>query len=114
MFEMPTIAFKMKLFKGFEEEYKRRHDNIWPELKELLDDAGISDYYIFLDEETSILFAVMKITDRKNLDALPHYEVMKRWWAQMKDIMETNEDDSPVSVPLTKVFHLKKTESKIY
>jgi len=104
----------MKLFKGFEEEYKRRHDNIWPELKELLDEAGISDYYIFLDEETSILFATMKITDRRNLDDLPHHEVMKRWWAQMKDIMETNEDDSPVSVPLTKVFHLKKVESKIY
>lgn len=111
---MPRLAFKMKLFKGYEEEYKRRHAAIWPALKQLLQDAGISDYSIFLDEETGFLFATLKVTDEKNLHTLPANEIMKSWWSYMKDIMETNEDESPVSIPLKKVFHLKKGNPKIY
>jgi len=103
---MKQIAFKMKLHKGFEEEYKRRHDAIRPELKDLLYSKGISEYYIFLDEETGILFGTLKISDEHKLEELPHHPVMQRWWAFMKDIMETNEDNSPVSIPLQPVFYL--------
>lgn len=100
------VASKMKLIKGFEAEYKRRHDEIWPELKMLLKDTGISDYSIFLDKETNNLFAYFTIGDHKKLNELPEKEVMKKWWTYMKDIMETNEDDSPVSIPLEEVFYL--------
>jgi len=100
------VAFKMKLFPGFEAEYKKRHDEIWPELVQLLKEAGISDYSIFLDEETNSLFGVLKITDPKNMNNLPHQEVMQRWWKYMGDIMESNADNSPVSVPLKEVFYL--------
>jgi L-rhamnose mutarotase len=31
---------------------------------------------------------------------------MRRWWAHMADIMETNPDGSPAVVPLETVFHL--------
>jgi L-rhamnose mutarotase len=101
------IASKMKLLKGFETEYKRRHDEIWPELKTLLKEAGIKDYSIFLDEETKDLFAYFTIEDDKKIDELPAREIMKKWWDYMKDIMETNEDNSPVSIPLKEVFYLK-------
>lgn len=100
------IASKMKLLKGFETEYKKRHDEIWPELKMLLKETGISDYSIFLDEETHILFAYFTIEDKTKLNALPDQPVMKKWWAYMKDIMETNGDHSPVSLPLKEVFYL--------
>lgn len=100
------IASKMKLLKGFEAEYKKRHDEIWPELKMLLKETGISDYSIFLDQESSILFAYFTIEDKTQLNALPDQPVMKKWWAYMKDIMETNEDYSPVSLPLKEVFYL--------
>lgn len=103
---MQRIAFKMKLFKGFEKEYKKRHDDIWPELEQLLKDAGISDYTIFLDETTNSLFGVLKAEDPQNLNNLPQQPVMQRWWAYMRDIMETNGDDSPVQVPLKEVFYL--------
>jgi L-rhamnose mutarotase len=103
---MHRIAFKMKLFKGKEAEYKKRHDEIWPELKSLLKQAGIEEYSIFLDEETNILFGVLKIEDPMKLDELPNHPLMKNWWSYMKDIMETNEDDSPVSVPMSEVFYL--------
>lgn len=100
------IAFKMQLHKGFEAEYKKRHDEIWPELQQLLKQTGISEYSIFLDESTGSLFGVLKIKDAAMLDQLPSHPVMQRWWAYMKDIMETNADDSPVSVPLREVFYM--------
>ena len=104
---MQRIAFKMKLYKGKEDEYKKRHDEIWNELKELLKQTGIKDYSIFLDETSNDLFAYLTIDDAKKLDALPNEAVMKKWWSYMKDIMETNEDDSPVTVSLKEVFYLE-------
>jgi L-rhamnose mutarotase len=102
---MARIAFKMKLHNGKEEEYKKRHDELWPELTELLKTNGISDYSIFLDKETNILFGVMN-AEQSLLDKLPNEPVMKKWWAYMKDIMETNADNSPVSTSLEEVFFL--------
>jgi len=103
---MDRVAFKMKLFPGFEQEYKKRHDEIWPELSALLKDTGISDYAIFLDEETNSLIGVLKVADKALLDTLPVNAVMQKWWAYMGDIMESNPDNSPVSTPLKEVFYL--------
>lgn len=99
-------AFKMKLKPGFEAEYKKRHDEIWPELAALLSDNGIQDYSIFLDEETLILFAVQKISPDFDHKFLPNHPIVKKWWAYMGDIMETNPDNSPVAIPLQEVFYL--------
>jgi len=103
---MERVAFKMKMFPGQEAEYKKRHDEIWPELVDLLKEVGISDYSIFLDEETNSLFGVLKVTDKALLDTLPAKAVMQKWWAYMGDIMASNPDNSPVSVPLKDVFYL--------
>lgn len=102
---MQRNAFKMKLRPGFEAEYKKRHDEIWPELAAELSRAGVSDYSIFLDEETLTLFAVQKLSDDNTAGDLPRCEIVQRWWAYMADIMETNPDNSPVCVPLPEVFH---------
>lgn len=96
----------MKLRKGFEEEYRRRHDALWPELAELLHKTGIREYSIFLEERTGQLFGFLKIEEAATLDQLPEQPVMQRWWAYNKDIMDTNPDDSPVSIPLKEVFYL--------
>lgn len=96
----------MKLFPGFVAEYKKRHDNLWPELKDLLKENGVRRYSIFLDEGTLTLFGVMEVEDEDRLNALPEHPVMKKWWSHMRDIMETNPDNSPVSVPLKEVFYL--------
>ena len=103
---MPRLAFKMKLFPGGEAEYKKRHDEIWPELQALLKQTGISEYSIFLDRETNSLFGVLQIADSAKMDTLPQQAVMQRWWAHMADIMDANEDHSPVSIPLEEVFYL--------
>ncbi len=104
---MQRVAFKMQLFKGCEAEYKRRHKALWPELISLLKQSGVKDYSIFLDEETNALFGYLTIDDTTRLDELPADPVMKKWWAYMKDMMETNEDNSPVSVGLKEVFYLQ-------
>ncbi len=103
---MQQLAFEMKLMKGCEIEYQKRHAEIWPELVDLLKEKGISEYHIYLNEESLSLFGVLKISDALKLNELPQHPVMKKWWAYMKDIMETNSDDSPVSIPLKNVFIL--------
>ncbi|MCL4163325.1 UNVERIFIED_CONTAM: hypothetical protein GTU68_005389 [Idotea baltica] len=103
---MERIGFKMKLHPGMEAEYKKRHDEIWPELSELLAAYGIRNYVIFHDPETNILFATFQKTDANRLDELADAPVMKKWWAFMGDIMDTNPDTSPVQKPLDCVFDL--------
>jgi L-rhamnose mutarotase len=101
---MQRVAFKMKLLKGKREEYIKRHNQIWPELTELLKTNGISDYSIFLDEETNTLFGVQKTAKSAGSQDLGNSEIVKEWWKYMADIMETNPDNSPVTIPLEEVF----------
>lgn len=106
-YTMQRLAFKMKLNKGQKEAYKKRHDALWPELKQLLKDNGVSEYSIFFDEETSILFAFQKVSGKGGSQDLANNDVVKKWWHFMADIMETNPDNSPVSVPLEELFYLE-------
>ena len=104
---MQKHAFKMRLHQGCEDEYRRRHDEIWPELVALLKDAGISDYSIHLDRETNILFGVLWRSDDHQMDDLPTHDVMKKWWAHMADIMDSHSDSEPVVTDLETVFHMQ-------
>lgn len=103
---MEQIGFRMQLNKGQAAEYRRRHDEIWPELVTLLKDAGISDYSIFLHEDTNSLFAVLRRTPDHTMNTLPLQSIMQRWWAHMADIMASGENDEPIVEPLERVFHL--------
>lgn len=104
---MTRKAFKMFLNKGFEAEYKKRHEEIWTEIKDLLKDAGVANYSIFLDEETGVLFGVLDCHDKNKYQNIPLQPIMQKWWDYMKDLMQTNEDNSPVIISLKEVFHLK-------
>ena len=106
MIDTETVAFRMQLHAGCEEEYARRHDAIWPELAALLRASGVVEYSIFLDPTSLALFAVLTRRRDHTLDALPDHPVMQRWWAMMADIMDTNADQSPLQVPLREVFRL--------
>ena len=103
---MKRHAFKMKLKPGVVAEYKKRHDEIWPELAATLKAAGVSDYSIFLDEETLTLFAVQKLNDRNSAADLPNLPIVRKWWNSMAPLMETHVDNSPIVTPLHEVFHL--------
>lgn len=103
---MEKYAFKMHLNPGMADEYRRRHDAIWPELVALLKGAGVQDYSIHLDPDTNILFGVLWRRRDHGMDALPAHPVMQRWWAHMADIMATGPDNAPVAVPLVPMFHM--------
>lgn len=104
---MKRFGFKMKLKPGCREEYIRRHQAIWPELADLIKSGGVSDYSIFLDEETNILFGVQKVSGEQSSQEMGVQPVVARWWEYMKDIMDTNPDNSPVTFPLEEVFYLE-------
>ena len=104
---MQRLAFKMHLNEGQKIEYKKRHDEIWPELKQFLKDAGFNEYSIFLDEETNTLLAFQKVSGAGSSQDLGQNEIVKKWWAFMKDIMKSNPDNSPVTVPLEEVFYME-------
>lgn len=97
-------AFRMQLHPGHEAEYRRRHDALWPELRDLLVTHGIRNYSIHLDPESGALFGYLERTADHRMDDLPAHPVMQRWWQHMKDLMATNPDGSPVVVPLTPMF----------
>jgi len=103
---MERTGFTMQIKPGCEAEYKRRHDEIWPELTRLLRKSGIFDYTIFLDERTLRLFAVQKRSADHAADRLPEEQIMREWWEYMADLMEVNPDGSPVTLPLREVFHM--------
>ena len=105
---MPIRAFRMSLNPGQAEEYRQRHEQIWPELVDALRSAGVSDYRIFLDPQSFALFAVMTHDDAHQLDQLHTLEVMQRWWQYMQPIMHSHPDASPVTVDLQPVFSLAR------
>jgi L-rhamnose mutarotase len=102
---MISIAFKMKLKPGARQEYKRRHDALWPEMNALLKAGGVHEYSIFHDAETDILFAVQKVNEGERLN-VQQKGVLQEWWDYMADLMEVNPDNSPVMVELEQLFKL--------
>ncbi len=104
---MEKIAFKMQLKPGCAEEYRLRHDAIWPKLVDLLRVSGVRDYSIYLDEATLTLFAVLWRSADHRMADLPGHSVMREWWAFMADLMETHAGNEPVATPLPCIFHLE-------
>lgn len=104
---MKRVAFKMYLKPGFEKEYEKRHAEIWPKLKKLLKESGVNDYSIYWDKETNILFATQKIEGEKSSQDMGINPIVQQWWDYMADIMEVNEDNSPISISLKELFYME-------
>ena len=104
---MIRMGFVMRVHAGKHAEYRRRHDELWPEMDAMLKEHGVRSYTIWLDAARNLLFAQVEAESRERWDAIPATPICRRWWAYMKDIMDTNPDASPVSEPLAEVFHLE-------
>ena len=99
-------GFKMKLYEGQEAEYEKRHNQLWPEMKDMIHEYGGKNYTIFLDKETLTLFGYIEIEDEERWAKGADTAINRKWWDFMADIMETNPDNSPVCKDLYPVFHL--------
>lgn len=104
---MKRFGFKMKLKPGFKQEYIKRHREIWPELKKLIKSTGVYDYSIYFDEETNTLFASQKQKGEMSSQDLGNNSIVQQWWAYMADIVVTNPDNSPTTIPLEEVFYME-------
>ena len=102
---MKREAFKMYLKPGCEAEYREKTRCHLAELKHCFQN-GVSDYSIYWDKETNILFAFQKTEGEAGSQDLGNTEIVQKWWDYMADIMEVNPDNSPVSIPLPEVFHM--------
>ncbi len=99
-------AFLMTLKSGNQDEYERRHNPIWAELQAVLKNHGVHNYSIFLDRRTDHLFAYAEIESEELWNRIAETEPCRRWWLHMRDLMDTNSDNSPVAVALDEIFHL--------
>lgn len=99
-------SFKMHLYEGMAEEYERRHNLLWPEMKDMIHEYGGHNYSIFLDSETNVLYGYIEIEEESKWAKSADTAINRKWWDYMADIMDTNPDNSPVSVDLKPVFHL--------
>jgi L-rhamnose mutarotase len=104
--KMIRKAFVMTLRPGQHEEYERRHNPIWPEMQATLKDHGVWDYSIFLDREADRLFAYAEIESEESWQQIAQTEVCQKWWEHMKELMLTNDDNSPATINMHEVFHL--------
>ena len=103
---MVRKGFKMKLYPGMEAEYEKRHNELWPEMQDMIHEYGGRNYSIYLDKETLTLFGYIEIEDEAKWNASAETAICRKWWDYMADIMATNSDNSPVSIDLKPVFHL--------
>lgn len=103
---MVRKGFKMHLYPGVAKEYEMRHNKLWPEMIDMIHEYGGNNYSIFLDEETDVLFGYIEVEDEEKWAASADTKINRKWWDFMADIMDTNPDNSPVSVDLSPVFHL--------
>jgi len=99
-------GFKMKLYDGMQEEYEKRHNELWPEMQDMIHEYGGRNYTIFWDKETNILFGYIEIEDEEKWTKAADTAINRKWWDFMAPVMETNPDNSPVSKDLKTVFHL--------
>ena len=99
-------AFLMELKPGQQVEYERRHNPIWPELEETLKDHGVWSYSIFLNRQTDQLFAYAEVESEEHWLEIAETEICQKWWAHLKELMRTNDDNSPSSTSLNEVFHI--------
>ena len=101
------LAFRMSVHAGASAEYERRHNPIWMEMEQALVACGVTSYSIFIDPATNDLFAYVEVEDEQRWESIASTDVCRRWWASLRELMPSHDDNRPVSRPLREVFHIE-------
>lgn len=105
---MHRVCFLLQVKKDRLEEYKRRHDSVWPEMLEALHQTGWHNYSLFLRDD-GLLIGYVETPDFEGaLRGMAATDVNKRWQAQMAEFFDgvpgRNADEQ--MKPILEVFHL--------
>lgn len=101
---MERYAWHARVKEGYIDEYKKRHDNIWPEMKAVLKEAGICNYSIYLCGNDLFGYYECQKGIKYAQDYQNNSEVVKKWNVYMSDILIW--DDNKVQGSLDEVFRL--------
>jgi L-rhamnose mutarotase len=101
-------GFLIKSKPGMANEYQRRHNMIWPQLVKALKEHGVSNYSIFLHEETGSLFGYLEVEEAEKYESIAETDVCQRWWKYMTEVLVCESEESPKAREdiLEEVFHL--------
>lgn len=104
---MERIAWRGRIKHGCKEEYIRRHREIWPEMVELLKEAGICNYTIFADGYDLFGYFECKNGIRFAERVQAESPIVARWNDYMEDVLNLEMDPLTGAQPkLETVFRL--------
>lgn len=101
-----SLAFCLRLRAGHEAEYQRRHDDLWPDMRRALLDAGLLHYEIYLEPQSLLLFIFMVRRSDHSMGDLQRNPVWRRWQHHMADIL-VQDNGLPLRVPLQRMFWMQ-------
>ncbi|MDL4840159.1 L-rhamnose mutarotase [Aquibacillus rhizosphaerae] len=104
---MARYIFRMECKKGSEEEYKKRHEAVHPELLKALKEVGISNYSIFMDGNQ--LYAYMEVDNfHEAMERMESNPANIKWQTYMSDILGMDNGNNPkMHLIDQEVFHLE-------
>ena len=103
---MERICFTFELYPGAEEEYKRRHDEIWPELVEVIEEAGIRNYTLFRSGTQVIAYAECHPDVATAFGKVGATDVNRRWAEWFRDLIVSLTDEQGNLFRADEVWHL--------
>ena len=103
---MAGYAWVLEVRPGYEEEYKKRHDEIWPEMVDALKASGIRNYNIFRHGLT--LFGYFETDDLDATKAKLADDPVNAKWAEWMGPIMRIEIDEQTQFPflLPRQFHM--------
>lgn len=105
---MRRVCFLLKVKEDRLEEYRKDHEEVWPEMLDALSRHGWTNYSLFLRPDGLLIGYVETPDWEAALSGMQDEEVNARWQTEMKDYFEAlgdaNADES--MTPLEEVFHL--------
>jgi L-rhamnose mutarotase len=103
---MERVCFTFEIRPGMADEYKRRHDEIWPELVEAIQDAGLRNYSLFRRGQQVIAYVECHPDAATAFAKIGAADVNRRWAEWFQDVIVALTDDDGNLFRADEVWHL--------
>lgn len=103
---MQRICFTFEIFEGKEAEYKKRHDEIWPELVTAIKDSGFKNYSLFRKGLQVVAYVEVEPDVETAFAKLGKYEANAKWGEWFRDVIVNLTDSQGNLILMKEVWHL--------